>query len=189
VGWHGHLTFSFELGTKPLQLPNLKEDCSRCAALCCLAYPFEAEEDFGFLKRADSPCPNLDKGFRCTIHADLASKGFGGCQAYSCAGAGQRVTQILFEGDTWQEDPDLLHHMTYALRVVQPIHEALLILQEIKALDLPSDLLRQCAALTRSLCPDNPRSVRDFEADQVQDALAELPAFVETIAPFAMNSA
>nr|WP_122073822.1 hypothetical protein [Pseudophaeobacter sp. EL27] len=173
----------------PLHLPSLKEDCSRCAALCCLAYPFEAEEDFAILKRADSPCPNLDQGFRCTIHADLASKGFGGCKAYSCAGAGQRVTQILFEGETWQEDPDLLYHMTYALRVVQPIHEALLILQEIRALDLPPDLHQHCVALIRSLCPDNPRSVRDFEEEQVQDALAELHDFVETIAPFAMNLA
>jgi hypothetical protein len=150
-----------------------------------LAYPFTADEDFAIQKRQDTPCPNLDSDCRCSIHPDLISRGFGGCVAYSCAGAGQRVTQILFEGETWQEDPDLLPHMTYALRVLRPIHEALLVLQEIAALDLPPELQQHCAALTGSLCPDNARSVWDFEADQVQNALADLPEFVEAIAPFA----
>ncbi len=171
-----------------MQLPELKEDCSRCAALCCLAYPFEAEEDFALLKEPDHPCPNLGQGFRCTIHADLIPCGFGGCVAYSCAGAGQRVTQILFDGETWLEDPDLLHHMTYALRVLRPIHEALLVLQEIAALDLPAEARAKCSALTLALCPEDPKTIWDFEQDHLQEALAELPDFVETIADFALGA-
>lgn len=172
-----------------MQLPNLTHDCSQCAALCCLAYPFETKEDFAILKQADTPCPNLGSDFRCTIHAELSRCGFGGCVAYSCAGAGQRVTQLLFDGENWQDDPDLLHHMTYALRVVRPIHEALLVLQEIAALDLPPELQERCAALTQALCPENPKSIWDFEENALQDALAELPDFVDAIAPFAISPA
>ncbi|WP_027259040.1 hypothetical protein [Leisingera aquimarina] len=170
-----------------MTLPELTEDCSRCAALCCLAYPFEAHEDFDLLKDADTPCPNLGPDFRCTIHGDLATCGFGGCVAYSCAGAGQRVTQVLFDGETWRDDPDLLPHMTYALRVLRPIHEALLVLQEATALPLPRDLQTRCADLTAALCPQSPSSVWDFEEEAVQDALAAVPEFVETLAPFAQD--
>ncbi|KIC19514.1 hypothetical protein RA21_03150 [Leisingera sp. ANG-DT] len=152
-----------------------------------MAYPFEAHEDFGLLKAADTPCPNLAPDFRCSIHSDLAKCGFGGCVAYSCAGAGQRVTQVLFDGETWSDDPDLLSHMTYALRVLRPIHEALLVLQEAAALPLPKDLQERCAGLTRALCPEAPSSVWDFEEDSVQNALAALPDFVETIAPYTQH--
>ncbi|UWQ30931.1 hypothetical protein K3557_08125 [Leisingera sp. M523] len=152
-----------------------------------MAYPFEAHEDFGLLKQADTPCPNLAPDFRCSIHSGLAACGFGGCVAYSCAGAGQRVTQVLFDGETWQDDPDLLSHMTHALRVLRPIHEALLVLQEAAALQLPQDLRNRCNQLTAAMCPDEASSIWDFEEDAVQDALAAVPEFVETIAPFAQD--
>ncbi|MGR3713753.1 MAG: hypothetical protein ACU0A6_11615 [Shimia sp.] len=166
-------------------LPALSDDCSSCAALCCAAYPFEAHEDFALLKDMDTPCPNIAPDFRCSIHADLATSGFKGCVRYSCAGAGQRVTQELFDGETWRDDPDLLTHMTYALRVLRPIHEALKILQEARALPLPSDLDAQAAALIISLCPPNPTSVWDFEEEAVQDAMHALPDFVDQLAPYA----
>ncbi|UWQ76585.1 hypothetical protein [Leisingera sp. M658] len=170
-----------------MTLPELTEDCSRCAGLCCVAYPFEAHEDFGLLKQTDTPCPNLAPDFRCSIHSSLAACGFGGCVAYSCAGAGQRVTQVLFDGETWQDDPDLLTHMTHALRVLRPIHEALLVLQEAAALLLPQDLRNRCNELTAAMCPDEASSIWEFEEEAVQDALAAVPEFVETIAPFAQD--
>ncbi|XHE56127.1 hypothetical protein L0Z66_05590 [Phaeobacter sp. BS34] len=69
-----------------IDLPELTADCSRCAALCCVAYPFQADEDFAILKETDHPCPNLSQScFSCTIHANLNTRGFGGCIAYSCA--------------------------------------------------------------------------------------------------------
>lgn len=167
-----------------IRLPDLEADCSRCAALCCVAYPFDQHEDFGLSKDTDSVCPNLGKGFGCTIHADLANSGFRGCVAYSCAGAGQRVTQALFGGETWRDDPDLLPHMTHALRVLRPIHEALLILQEAAALPLPDALQDECRSIMSALCPDNPDSVWDFEDESVQNALAGLPRFAEKLAPY-----
>ncbi len=171
--------------TLPVTLPNLADDCSRCAALCCVAYPFDADEDFALLKRADTPCPNLSETcLNCAIHADLLPKGFGGCVAYQCAGAGQRVTQELFDGETWRDDPDLLEHMTYALRVLRPIHEALLLLQEASRLPIPESAKRQGTGLTAALCPLDPKSIHDFEDDKVQDALADVPAYLQSLAPF-----
>lgn len=166
-------------------LPPLTDDCASCAALCCVAYPFDADEDFALIKRADDPCPNLsDSCFNCTIHADLIPRGFGGCVAYSCAGAGQRVTQELFDGEHWREDPDLLGHMTYALRVVRPIHEALLLLQQSAQIPVPTSVVAQREALLAALCPKDPKSIYDFEEPEVQDALADVPAFLQSLAPF-----
>lgn len=166
-------------------LPDLQDDCSQCAALCCVAYPFDDDEDFGLTKAADTPCPNLSKTcMSCTIHDDLGKTGFGGCVAYACAGAGQRVTQLLFEGETWRDDPDLLGHMTYALRVLRPIHEALLILQEAAALTLPPSHQTKAKRLMAALCPNDPTSIYDFEDPDVQDALAEVPDYLQSLAPY-----
>ncbi len=168
-----------------MTFPDLKEDCTKCAALCCAAYPFDADEDFALVKSVDTPCPNLsDRCFKCSIHDSLTKKGFRGCVTYSCAGAGQRVTQDLFDGETWRDDPDLLSHMTYALRVLRPIHEAILLLQEAQRLPIPKSAMAQGASIMAALCPENPKSVHDFEEDTVQDALADVPAYLQSLAPF-----
>lgn len=168
-----------------IPFPDLNADCTKCAALCCAAYPFDADEYFAISKPVDTPCPNLSRScFDCTIHADLKKRGFGGCITYSCAGAGQRVTQELFDGETWRDDPDLLTHMTYALRVLRPIHEALLLLQEAERLPIPKSAKTQARALMAALCPDAPTSVHDFEDPEVQEALAEVPAYLQSLAPF-----
>ncbi|WP_293572816.1 hypothetical protein [Phaeobacter sp.] len=168
-----------------LHLPELDADCSRCAALCCVAYPFAETEDFAILKDTDTPCPNLSETcFDCRIHQGLSQQGFGGCVAYSCAGAGQRVTQHLFDGETWRDDPDLLQHMTHALRVVRPIHEALLILREALLLPLPDPVRQHCAGLINTLAVADATSIWDFEEGEVQDALASVPEFVATLAPY-----
>lgn len=167
-----------------IDLPPLKEDCSSCAGLCCAAYPFAADEDFAILKDIDTPCPNLAKDFRCSIHPELKKRGFGGCTVYSCAGAGQRVTQQLFQGETWRDDPDLLTHMTYALRVLRPIHEALLLLVEAQKLPVPAAVAAEGQLLMAALCPAEATSVYDFEDHAVQDALAEVPDYLQSLAQF-----
>ncbi|MFV1593398.1 hypothetical protein VWZ88_13140 [Phaeobacter sp. JH20_36] len=171
--------------TPDIDLPELTADCSRCAALCCVAYPFEEDEDFAILKETDTPCPNLSQScFSCTIHASLNTRGFGGCIAYSCAGAGQRVSEVLFQGETWRDDPDLLPHMTHALRVLRPIHEALLILREAAGLPLPDALRADLNVLLATLAVSDGRTIWDFEEPQVQEALAEVPAFIPRLAPY-----
>ncbi len=88
--------------------PPLRGDCERCAALCCVAVAFDRSELFGFDKAADAPCRNLDGAHGCTIHDHLAASGFRGCAAYDCYGAGQAVTQEMFGGRSWRDEPALL---------------------------------------------------------------------------------
>lgn len=164
-------------------LPDLTPDCTNCAALCCVAYPFDIGVEFALSKDTDSPCPNLCNHV-CSIHDTLTPDGFAGCVAYSCAGAGQRVTQVLFDGESWRNDEDLLSHMTYALRVLRPIHEALLILREASHLPIPPSFKTKCTTLMQALCPQDATSIWDFEAHEVQDALAEVPEFIPSLAAY-----
>jgi len=55
---------------------------------------FYSLQGFGFDKPANTPCPNLTRGNRCSIHASLEASGFAGCVAFDCYGAGQRLTRL-----------------------------------------------------------------------------------------------
>ncbi|HEU4430704.1 MAG TPA: hypothetical protein VFT98_18225 [Myxococcota bacterium] len=74
---------------------DLVPDCGRCAALCCVATSFDAGAAFAFDKAAGERCRHLRRDDRCAIHASLAARGFAGCAAYDCYGAGQRVTRAF----------------------------------------------------------------------------------------------
>jgi len=66
-------------------------DCGRCAALCCIHTTFSRSADFAIDKPAGTPCPHLGSDHRCSIHGQLRSRGFPGCVAFDCYGAGQRI--------------------------------------------------------------------------------------------------
>ena len=72
---------------------ELRADCSRCVGLCCVVLPFTRSAEFAIDKPAGQPCPNLRGDFRCAIHAQLRDRGFPGCVAFDCFGAGQRVAR------------------------------------------------------------------------------------------------
>ena len=55
---------------------ELRADCSRCAALCCVVPAFAASADFAIDKPAGVPCPNLQPDSRCGIHESLRPRGF-----------------------------------------------------------------------------------------------------------------
>jgi hypothetical protein len=76
-----------------LPLADLRADCARCEALCCVVPAFARSADFALDKPAGVPCPHLGDDHRCTIHERLATSGFPGCVAYDCFGAGQRLVQ------------------------------------------------------------------------------------------------
>ena len=84
---------------------ELRADCTRCFALCCVAPAFAASADFALDKPAGQPCPNLQQDLRCGIHAELRPRGFPGCTAYDCFGAGQQVSQVTFGGRDWRGAP------------------------------------------------------------------------------------
>ncbi|MGK5636750.1 pentapeptide repeat-containing protein [Streptomyces sp. URMC 126] len=113
---------------------GLRADCGSCFALCCVALPFAVSADFAISKDAGKPCPNLREDFRCGTHTTLREKGFSGCTAYDCFGAGQKVSQVTFGGTSWREAPETAKAMFDVFPVMRQLHELLRYLAEVLAL-------------------------------------------------------
>ncbi len=109
---------------------DLRADCTRCAALCCVAPAFTASADFAIDKGAGRPCPHLGQDFRCGIHEELRERGFPGCVVYDCFGAGQKVTQVVGDGADWRRSPDRAPLMFATFHVMRQLHELLWLLTE-----------------------------------------------------------
>jgi uncharacterized protein YjbI with pentapeptide repeats len=109
---------------------DLRADCSRCFALCCVAPAFAASADFAIDKPAGQPCPNLRADFRCGIHGELRQRGFPGCTVYDCFGAGQQVAQVTFGGRDWRQNPATARRMFDVFAVMRQLHELLWYLTE-----------------------------------------------------------
>src|SRR3954469_23895532 len=112
---------------------RLRADCARCFALCCVAPAFAASADFAIDKPAGVPCPPPAPGrdaFPCTIHARLPERGFPGCTAFDCFGAGQRVVQHTYSGTSWRAAPGTAREMFAVFAVVRALHELLWYLLE-----------------------------------------------------------
>src|SRR5579859_3353107 len=123
---------------------ELRADCERCAALCCVGPAFSASAEFAIDKQAGQPCPHLSAGFRCSIHDRLRPAGFGGCAAFDCLGAGQKVVQVTFAGRDWRAEPGAAPRVFAAFAVMRRLHELLWHLNEAIA-------LRPAGALARAL--------------------------------------
>ena len=102
---------------------DLVADCARCAGLCCVVPAFTRSADFAISKPAGQPCPNLGPDSRCAIHAGLRDRGFGGCAAYDCFGAGQQTVQVTFGGRDWRSSPGLAAEMFAAFGVMRQLNE------------------------------------------------------------------
>ena len=90
-----------------------------------MAPPFAASADFALDKPAGVPCPHLRLDFACGSHDRLRDRGFPGCAAFDCFGAGQHVTQVSFEGRTWRSEPGLAPAMFAVFGVMRQLHELL----------------------------------------------------------------
>lgn len=114
---------------------HLVADCERCVGLCCVAPAFGRSSDFAIDKPAGLACPNLAADHRCSIHERLSAEGFGGCLAFDCFGAGQRVTQQTFGGESdWNAGPELAVAMFEAFATMRALHELLRYLAEARRL-------------------------------------------------------
>lgn len=113
----------------------LKADCANCFGLCCVALAFSRSADFAIDKDAGEPCVNLQEDFRCGIHSRLRESGFKGCTVYDCFGAGQKISQTTFEGQSWRDAPESRQQMFALLPVMRQLQELLWYLRE--ALRMP----------------------------------------------------
>ncbi len=138
---------------------------------------FAASSDFAISKPAGQPCPNLADDFRCSIHAQLRDRGFPGCTAYDCFGAGQHVTQVTFGGRTWRESPDLARQMFPAFEVVRVLHELLWHLTQAIAVPAARPLeaeLRQARAKTLRHTYLDPQGLVDLDLAAHREGVSAL---------------
>ena len=102
-----------------------RSDCSRCAALCCIAFPAESGEGFAATKDAGQPCPRLGPDARCTIYDRRKEEGFAGCIGFECFGAGQFVTSRHGGTSDWQADDKRLARMASHFLAIRRAFELL----------------------------------------------------------------
>ncbi|UYV39380.1 hypothetical protein N4R57_10475 [Rhodobacteraceae bacterium D3-12] len=133
--------------------PDLTPDCDACAALCCVALAFDKGDAFAIDKPAGAPCPHLSH-HSCTIHAALPDKGFPGCVAYGCSGAGQR-TIALFDGQSWQDTPALLAPQMDTFRHLRRLHDLIELLTLAAGLPLTQEAKIKRLSLIAALCPQD----------------------------------
>lgn len=166
--------------TSALQLPaHLKADCSACVALCCVIPPFDASQGFGFDKPAETPCQHLCADHRCGIHDALIPRGFEGCVAFDCLGAGQRLTALAVErfgSADWRDRPEVARWLFAAYPRLRRAQEWLAQLN-LAAAVAGLDGLRTLAAeldAEASRCPDWSAAEQGAWQARVQAALAPL---------------
>lgn len=88
-------------------------DCARCAGLCCVALPYQRSTDFPESKPAGRPCrhlgsppgPDQATPYGCGIHDRLTDRGWNGCVAFDCAGAGPHTVHTTYGGRGWADEP------------------------------------------------------------------------------------
>jgi hypothetical protein len=142
---------------------SLVADCSRCAALCCVAFHFDKGDEFAYNKDADAPCLHLSARHSCTIHSMLEEQGFSGCVAFDCKGAGQRVTQEVFGGRSWRDDPGIAPTMFEAFRIMRRVHQNLDYLEMVAELPLTAEQEARRVDLLHQLSPEGGWTVETLQ--------------------------
>jgi hypothetical protein len=163
-----------------MEPPELEADCTRCSGLCCVAPAFARSADFALDKPAETPCPNLlvsvpgRRDAPCGIHAELTDRGFPGCVAFDCFGAGQRVAA------DWRVGRDAAREAFDAFAVLRPLHEILWYLTE-PVPDVPRGLRDEVAAAASRVAglADDPAGV---DVPAVRGEVGELLGRVSAVA-------
>ncbi|PRS44489.1 hypothetical protein C6W19_01840 [Bacillus sp. RJGP41] len=144
---------------------QLRADCENCFGLCCVALPYAKSADFAFDKDGGTPCSNLQSDYRCGIHENLRAKGYKGCTVYECFGAGQKVSQLTYDGNDWRDNPASAKEMFEVFPIMQQLHEMLCYLNEALNLEDAQPLHRKLQAAfedTEYLTKQSPKSIMDL---------------------------
>ncbi|SEK54030.1 hypothetical protein [Pacificibacter marinus] len=169
-----------------IDLNDFASDCAKCAELCCLALAFDQGDSFAHSKTAGSPCHNLSPATSgCSIHKDLTRKGYSGCVAYQCLGAGQRVTALFDQ--TWRDDPKLIAPMMDAFRQMRSVQSCLQLLAAAQALTLPVQLEVERAAFFTQLSP-NQWSVDTLQRFETDGVAVEINTWLRGLAAFVSSA-
>lgn len=125
---------------------SLRADCAQCHGLCCVLLAFHRSAQFAINKKPGVPCPNLAREDTCRIHAELEPRGFPGCAAYDCFGAGQRVSA---SHASWRAGELALQRIGAAFTVARQVAELLWYLSEAMERLPDGALQREAAAATQ----------------------------------------
>ncbi|NVK18741.1 MAG: hypothetical protein HWE30_08605 [Methylocystaceae bacterium] len=85
-------------------------DCSKCAAICCIALKFRKIDQFPYDKEQGERCRHLNDKNGCTIHNELEQHSCQSCIKFSCYGAGPHIIKCYSKTD-WQNDPELTEEL------------------------------------------------------------------------------
>ncbi|MGW5351301.1 pentapeptide repeat-containing protein [Streptomyces sp. NPDC004031] len=129
-----------------MDVGDLRADCAKCFGLCCVALAFTRSADFPRDKAPGEACEHLDGSHRCGIHDRLRDRGYAGCTAYDCFGAGQKISRHTFGGRDWRDAADGGRAMFAVLPVVRQLHELLRYLADVRALPAAERLHPAAAA-------------------------------------------
>jgi uncharacterized protein YjbI with pentapeptide repeats len=104
-----------------------------------------------------------------------------GCTVYDCFGAGQRVSQEVFQGQDWRTSPEVAEAMFAVFPVMRDLHELLYYLTE--ALELPGATsyhaeLRDARDATEALAGSGPDTLRNLDTTAHQQRIGPLLAEV-----------
>ncbi|UWP88077.1 hypothetical protein [Aliiroseovarius crassostreae] len=149
-------------------IPALTADCQACMGICCVAPSFEKSAEFALSKPALTPCPHLDNRDRCKIYRNLEWHGFSACEKFDCKGAGQYLTQVVYPGKSWRDNPDQKAAMAESYRRLRRVHDLLEIFTLAKSLPLDADQEAARQAALSSLIPKegwSEESLKRSEAD------------------------
>ena len=141
---------------------SLTADCMKCFGLCCTALNVAASSDFAINKPAGTPCPHLQGDFRCKIHKNLREKGFKGCTVFDCLGAGQKVSQVTFNGQSWREYPEVADKMFRVFPVMEQLYEMIAFISEALTYDISQSLQKKLIKQLEKL-----QSSTDMDADSL----------------------
>ncbi|WP_410657622.1 pentapeptide repeat-containing protein [Amycolatopsis sp. lyj-112] len=156
---------------------NLLADCENCFGLCCVVPAFAASSDFAITKPAGQACPNLREDSRCGIHDKLRKTGFTGCTVYDCFGAGQKVSQVTFEGEDWRKTPKTARSMFAVFPVMRDLHELLYYLTEAAALPTSAPIRDDLAGMidrTDAMTREKPDVIRELDVHPHRGAVNAL---------------
>ncbi|MEJ3405227.1 pentapeptide repeat-containing protein [Rathayibacter sp. YIM 133350] len=156
---------------------ELRADCSRCFALCCIALRFAASADFAIDKEAGTPCPHLAEDDSCSIHTGLRGRGFRGCTVYDCLGAGQKVSQQTFGGISWRRPEVSGTEMFAVFDVMRQLHELLLHLSQALMLQAAVEVherLSWALAETQRVSDGSPEDLLAFDLKEHWAGVDEL---------------
>ncbi|WP_339892927.1 hypothetical protein [uncultured Devosia sp.] len=180
--WNNAVLRGLHRGEAEMEQDRLKPDCDSCAALCCIALAFDRSLKFSFDKAAGEVCRNLDGCHACTIHSSLSAQGMGGCVQFDCHGAGQRVTQDLFGGRSWRDEPAIAPAMSAAFLSMMDVHAVLVLIDAARQLPLSAARERERATIAATLAPSEPWTLSSLREAVAGDVVPRARAFLKSLA-------